>query len=270
MDFKELERAALQLNALYERLEVERHGRAWTIQELALGFMGDVGDLAKLVQAHAGVRDIEDCQAKLGHELSDCLWSILVLADKCGIDLEAEFLRNTREIAAHVSRQLGSQPADPGEMPAVASGGAAGGGLVVNLTDLEDAFLLKDAAPTENEVFLDLLTGATHVRSPYADDEPELPDDIDDDTRYVAFPDKRELDLGRPLVFDFADRIAPHLADAVHSAFARRGAYRAFKNLLERHGLLPVWHAFEDEATKAALTRWAQEHGVTVATGAHD
>ena len=97
----------MQLNELYEQLELKRYGRAWTTQELALGFMGDVGDLAKLIQAHAGVRDIDDCKAKLGHELSDCLWSIMVLAHKCGVDLEAEFVRNTREIAAHVSGELG-------------------------------------------------------------------------------------------------------------------------------------------------------------------
>lgn len=107
MNFSDLEHAALQLNELYEQLEVKRYGRVWSTQELALGFMGDVGDLAKLVQAHAGVRTMEDVQAKLGHELSDCLWSILVLANKCGIDLQAEFVRNTREISEHVSRELG-------------------------------------------------------------------------------------------------------------------------------------------------------------------
>nr|WP_282453033.1 nucleotide pyrophosphohydrolase [Lysobacter sp. CAU 1642] len=94
------------MNDLYEQLESKRWGRVWTTQELALGFMGDVGDLAKLIQADAGVRTIEDHQAKLGHELSDCLWSIMVLARKCGVDLEAEFLRNTREISEHVSREL--------------------------------------------------------------------------------------------------------------------------------------------------------------------
>ena len=107
MTFSELEASALQLNALYEQLETRRYGRVWTTQELALGFVGDVGDLAKLIQAHAGVRDIDDVQAKLGHELSDCLWSIMVLAHKCGVNLEAEFVRNTREIAAHVSSELG-------------------------------------------------------------------------------------------------------------------------------------------------------------------
>jgi NTP pyrophosphatase (non-canonical NTP hydrolase) len=106
MTLSDLEQAALQLNELYEQLEAKRWGRIWTTQELALGFMGDVGDLAKLIQAHAGVRTIDDHRAKLGHELSDCLWSILVLAHKCGVDLEAEFVRNTREISAHVSGEL--------------------------------------------------------------------------------------------------------------------------------------------------------------------
>ncbi len=108
MKFSDLQTSAMQLNALYEQLEIKRWGRAWTTEELALGFVGDVGDLAKLVQAHAGVRDIDDCQAKLGHELSDCLWSIIVLADKCGIDLEAEFASNTQALMAHVSRELGA------------------------------------------------------------------------------------------------------------------------------------------------------------------
>ena len=106
MNFSDLEQKALQLNDLYEQLEVKRWGRVWSTQELALGFMGDVGDLAKLIQAHAGVRTIEDHRAKLGHELSDCLWSIMVLANKCGVDLEAEFVRNTREISEYVSGEL--------------------------------------------------------------------------------------------------------------------------------------------------------------------
>lgn len=106
MNFSDLEQAALRLNDLYEQLEVKRWGRVWTTQELALGFMGDVGDLAKLVQAHAGVRSIDDCHAKLGHELADCLWSIMVLANKCGVDLEAEFVRNTREILEYVKGEL--------------------------------------------------------------------------------------------------------------------------------------------------------------------
>ena len=107
MKFSDLEQSALHLNDLYEQLEVKKWGRIWSTEQLALGFVGDVGDLAKLIQAHAGVRDIDDCKAKLGHELSDCLWSIIVLASKCDIDLEAEFVRNTGELVEYVSGELG-------------------------------------------------------------------------------------------------------------------------------------------------------------------
>ena len=109
MKFSDLERSALHLNELYEQLEVRKYGRVWSTEELALGFVGDVGDLAKLIQAHAGIRDIDDCKAKLGHELADCLWSIMILASKCGVDLESEFVRNTRELAEHVSSELDKQ-----------------------------------------------------------------------------------------------------------------------------------------------------------------
>lgn len=108
MKLADLEKLALHLNELYEQLEIKRYGRIWTTEELALGFVGDVGDLAKLIQANAGIRDIDDCKAKLGHELSDCLWSIIVLANKCGIDLEAEFVRNNRELSEYVSSELGT------------------------------------------------------------------------------------------------------------------------------------------------------------------
>ncbi|MBD8880621.1 nucleotide pyrophosphohydrolase [Rhodanobacter sp. 7MK24] len=108
MKLSDLEKSALQLNELYEQLEIKKYGRAWTTEELMLGFVGDVGELAKLIQANAGIRDIDGYKAKLGHELSDCLWSIMVLASKCDIDLEAEFVRNTRELIEYVSGELGT------------------------------------------------------------------------------------------------------------------------------------------------------------------
>jgi NTP pyrophosphatase (non-canonical NTP hydrolase) len=106
MNYKEIEESALKLNELYEALETKLYGRVWTTEELALGFVGDIGDLAKLIQANAGIRRIDDFKSKLGHELADCLWSVIVLANKCGIDLPAEFSRNIKELTASVSREL--------------------------------------------------------------------------------------------------------------------------------------------------------------------
>ena len=106
MKYRELEESALKLNELYEELEIKLYGRVWTTEELALGFVGDIGDLAKLIQANAGIRNIDGFKSKLGHELADCLWSVIVLANKCDVDLEAEFSKNIRELMEYVSKEL--------------------------------------------------------------------------------------------------------------------------------------------------------------------
>ena len=51
----------------------------------------------------------------------------------------------------------------------------------------------------------------------------ELPDDINDEEKYVALPDKRELGLGKPLVLDFARQFLPDDFDDVRYFFSRRG-----------------------------------------------
>jgi NTP pyrophosphatase (non-canonical NTP hydrolase) len=65
-----------------------------------LGFVVDVGDLAKLVMAKEGLREVSDLDDRLAHELADCLWSVLVLADLCGVDLERAFAHTMDGIAA--------------------------------------------------------------------------------------------------------------------------------------------------------------------------
>ncbi len=80
MEFGQLIQRAMEIRQRYAELERSKYGRTWATEEIALGFVGDVGDLAKLIMAHAGVRTIPDVEEKLAHELADCLWSILVLS----------------------------------------------------------------------------------------------------------------------------------------------------------------------------------------------
>ena len=67
-----------------------------------LGFLGDVGDLAKLVHGKAGVRPRDDLDEALAHELADCLWSVLTLADRYGVDLESSFLTTMDDLEEHL------------------------------------------------------------------------------------------------------------------------------------------------------------------------
>jgi NTP pyrophosphatase (non-canonical NTP hydrolase) len=93
MEFSQLSQRAMQIRQQFADQEHRRNGHVWTREEIMQGLVVDVGDLMKLVMAKAGVRDVAGADAKLAHELSDCLWSVLVLAKLYDIDLEREFLR---------------------------------------------------------------------------------------------------------------------------------------------------------------------------------
>lgn len=104
MEFQDITKRALSIRGQYAELEKERYGASWTSEEIALGLVGDVGDLVKLVMADSGRRDIPDSKRKLEHELSDCLWSIIVLANEHNIDLEKSFLETMDSLEKHLSK----------------------------------------------------------------------------------------------------------------------------------------------------------------------
>ena len=106
MEIKDLSQRALRVRQLYAELERKKHGRAWTNEEIALGFVGDVGDLAKLVMAQEGIRAIPEADRKLAHELADCLWSVLVLSEVYGVDIERAFLQTMDELEQHIVSSL--------------------------------------------------------------------------------------------------------------------------------------------------------------------
>ena len=91
MPLSALARRAQRVRDLYAELETKRGGRPWTRAELAQGFVGDVGDLMKLLMAKDGRRPAKQLDARLAHEFGDCLWCLLVLADASGVNLEQAF-----------------------------------------------------------------------------------------------------------------------------------------------------------------------------------
>ena len=105
MELARLTERAMQLRQRFAEAEQAGHGRAWTREELMQGFVVDVGDLMKLVMAKAGTRSVVDVNRRLAHELSDCLWSVLVLAKLYEVDLEKEFLATMTELEAKLARR---------------------------------------------------------------------------------------------------------------------------------------------------------------------
>jgi NTP pyrophosphatase (non-canonical NTP hydrolase) len=102
---EELSQRALQIRSLFKKNEIKKYGRTWDKKDLMLGMLGDVGDLAKLVLAHDGIRNIPDKEKKIEHEFADCLWSLLVLADEHNVNLHDAFFRTMDELQQKLESQ---------------------------------------------------------------------------------------------------------------------------------------------------------------------
>ncbi|RZJ38683.1 MAG: nucleotide pyrophosphohydrolase [Chryseobacterium sp.] len=108
MTYQELLHEAVRVREKYNKLNERDNGAAWDGDKLMAGFMGDVGDLSKIIMAKSGYRAMDNIDEKLRHELSDCLWSVLVLADYYNIDLEKQFVKSMDELEIRVDAQLAS------------------------------------------------------------------------------------------------------------------------------------------------------------------
>jgi hypothetical protein len=141
--------------------------------------------------------------------------------------------------------------------------------MPVSIGDITGAFEFANTSGSIGEflAFVCKRTGKIYYRTDFSDDEEmndELPDDIDDEEKYVALPDKRELGLGKPMVLDFAREFLPDDFDDVRYFFSKRGAYPKFKALLARRGAIDRWHAFEAKATEQALRDWCALHSIEI------
>jgi NTP pyrophosphatase (non-canonical NTP hydrolase) len=104
--YQELDKRAGEVRELYNQLNAKDGHKKWGAGEYMEGFVGDVGDLAKLVMAKNGFRGGENVDEKLGHELADCLWSILVLSRELNIDLEKEFEHSMNDLESKIKEKL--------------------------------------------------------------------------------------------------------------------------------------------------------------------
>jgi hypothetical protein len=137
--------------------------------------------------------------------------------------------------------------------------------MPVSLKEILGAFEFVSAGGMgEHQAFLCKQSGKIYWHSELSDDLDELPGDIDDSEKYVQIPNKRELDLGKPLVLDFARQFLPDDFDEVRQIFSSRGAYARFKDLLDRRGALDQWYDFEAKAEERALRMWCDLNSIEV------
>jgi hypothetical protein len=141
--------------------------------------------------------------------------------------------------------------------------------MPVSFSDILFAFECVNMGSTgEHQAYLCRQTGKIYFHSNFSDLgealNDGLPDDIDDEEKYLPIPDKRELDLGKPLVLAFAREFLSADFDDVRRIFSKRGAYAHFKSLLVRRNVIDRWHDFQNKATERALREWCELHDIKV------
>ena len=136
--------------------------------------------------------------------------------------------------------------------------------VTVSRRELEHAFeFVNFGAPGEHTASISVATGKIYWHSMLSDlEEEDDPDEDDDAEGYISVPHKNDLGLGSRLVLRFAGEEMPSDYDTVADFFRRRGAYRRFKELLQRRRKLEQWYDFEERAEAAALLEWCEANDI--------
>jgi hypothetical protein len=83
---------SVRIRELYHQLERQHHGKEWTVEEDALAFLTDAGLVGRLTMSQQGRWPTdEEPVPELQHKLGECIWWLMVLAQRMDIDIDAAF-----------------------------------------------------------------------------------------------------------------------------------------------------------------------------------
>lgn len=106
MEFEKIIQRALEIRKHYAELEKKKYGAEWDNKKLLEGVGKDFKDLADLILTKERGQEPENFEAKISHELSDCLWSVLILANRYSIDMEASFLKTMDDLEKRIDEEM--------------------------------------------------------------------------------------------------------------------------------------------------------------------
>ena len=102
MELQKLINRAMDLRQQYEKKETQLYGSPATDEDIAQGFLSDVNNLVKLVNAQHTKREIMNSTEKLSSQLAHCLWSVIILAKMHNVDLEQSFMEAMDRLENHL------------------------------------------------------------------------------------------------------------------------------------------------------------------------
>lgn len=88
LNLNEIIKRSIKIRDNYHELEKQYHGSKWSVEEDALAFLTDAGLVGRLTMANEKRWPVSgDEVEELKHKLSECIWWIIVLADRMNIDI---------------------------------------------------------------------------------------------------------------------------------------------------------------------------------------
>lgn len=91
MNFSEAVERSVRLRELYHNMERQLHQTEWTVEEDALAFLTDAGLVGRLTMSQQGRWPAGQSDSELQHKLGECLWWLIVLAERMNIDIREAF-----------------------------------------------------------------------------------------------------------------------------------------------------------------------------------
>ena len=128
--------------------------------------------------------------------------------------------------------------------------------MKIDMDDFDFAMEFISSDLFDNQAYIDIESGVIYCSGEAS--EETLPDDIDENDKYLAIPTKQDLELGKPLALKFTALEMPDHIENVYAMFRKQGAYAKFKHLLNTLELTEKWYAFEKNQTQQAITDWLE------------
>ena len=100
-DFSQVIERSKKIRESYHLLERQHHGSEWTVEEDALAFLTDAGLVGRHTMSQQERWPAKNTETELEHKLGECIWWLVVLADRMNIDIEEaidKFLTKTEKL----------------------------------------------------------------------------------------------------------------------------------------------------------------------------
>ncbi|EWH08800.1 hypothetical protein DS2_15469 [Catenovulum agarivorans DS-2] len=94
--------------------------------------------------------------------------------------------------------------------------------------------------------------------------EEPIPDDLFENSKYLALPSKQDLGLGKKLAITFVAETLPDHLDKAYEIFSRKGAYAKFKAFLSSVDKLELWYEHEAQSLNQAIRDWCNSNSIKI------